>query len=114
MIRVQNENTHLIRECNVLREEKKNLREHLGSLEKALDIVTKELMRLSLNSEVAEDQEFFEKELLEFDPSKIIDKLDGNKSSLFVEQSILDSPKPKPKKNGNTKTPYQKYDEERT
>lgn len=51
---------------------------------------------------------------MEFDPSKIIDKLDGNKSSLFVEQSILDSPKPKLKKTTNTKTPYQKYDEERT
>ena len=34
VIRVQNENTHLIRECNTLREERKQNKEHLGSLEK--------------------------------------------------------------------------------
>ncbi|KAL4489496.1 hypothetical protein ABPG72_002792 [Tetrahymena utriculariae] len=112
VIRVQNENTHLIRECNTLREEKKNLKEHLGSLEKALDIITKELMRLSLDGEIQSDQEFIEKELLDFDPSKIIDKIEEEKSSL-AEQSIMDSPQPKQKKHSNKKTPYQKYDEER-
>lgn len=54
-MRVQNENTHLIKECNILREEKKNLKEHLSSLEKALDIITKELMRMSLSNEINED-----------------------------------------------------------
>lgn len=55
VMRVQNENTHLIKECNILREEKKNLKEHLSSLEKALDIITKELMRMSLSNEINED-----------------------------------------------------------
>lgn len=29
ILRVQNENTNLIRECNTLREEKRNLKEHV-------------------------------------------------------------------------------------
>jgi len=37
----------LIRECNTLREEKKILKAHLANLEKALDIITKELTRLA-------------------------------------------------------------------
>lgn len=47
VVRVQSENTHLIKECNTLREEKKNLKENLSSLEKALEIITKELARLA-------------------------------------------------------------------
>lgn len=56
VIRVQNENTNLIKECNTLREERKNLKEHLGSLEKALEIITKELTRLALFEEEQKDQ----------------------------------------------------------
>lgn len=53
VIRVQNENTSLIRECNTLREERKKNTEHLLSLEKALEIITKELTRLALTKDPA-------------------------------------------------------------
>lgn len=59
-------------------------------------------MRLSLVGEIADDQDFLEKELLEFDPSKIIEE---GKSS-FVDNSLIDSPKQKHKTITNKKTPY--------
>ncbi len=44
--RVQNENTALIRECNTLREERRNLKEHDSSIQKAHRIINKELKML--------------------------------------------------------------------
>lgn len=43
ILRVQNENTSLIRECNTLREEKKGLKEHFSNMQKAYDILSKEI-----------------------------------------------------------------------
>lgn len=47
----------MIKECNTLREEKKNLKENLSALEKALEIITKELARLAYESESLLDME---------------------------------------------------------
>lgn len=44
--RVQNENTSLIRECNTLREERRNLKEHDSNIQKAYRIINKELKML--------------------------------------------------------------------
>ena len=42
IIKVQNENTCLIRECNTLREEKQKLKDHFSNVTKALNIIKKE------------------------------------------------------------------------
>ena len=101
VIRVQNENTHLIKECNKLREERKQNIEQLCCLEKALDIVTKELMRLTLGIEDNEDQDLLEKQIFEFDPSKIIDKIENDRTIIENNQS----PK-KIKQIKSNKTPF--------
>ncbi len=46
VIRVMNENTNLINECNSLREEKKRLLEHRGQMLKVLSLTKEELARL--------------------------------------------------------------------
>ncbi|EGR28053.1 WD repeat protein [Ichthyophthirius multifiliis] len=108
VIRVQNENTHLIKECNKLREERKQNFEQLGCLQKALDIVTKELMRISLGIEENVDQEFIDQQLFDFDTSKIILKLEQEKSIIQQKQQTQQDQQQQQQQNYQQQQQYQK------
>ena len=57
ILRVQYENTNLIKECNTLREEKKNLKEHEANIRKAFEILSKELKILNIKLDMVPEEE---------------------------------------------------------
>lgn len=58
VLRVQTENTNLIKECNTLREERKNLKETLKILELKLRNITLELSSATLDGDFRDQESF--------------------------------------------------------
>ncbi|CAK65030.1 unnamed protein product (macronuclear) [Paramecium tetraurelia] len=84
IIRVQKENTNLVKSCNELREQRANLISHLSNMQKALDILQKEIASLN-NGESIEFQQSDEDVPLYIEKNKIQKQISAPKLTPFQQ-----------------------------
>ncbi|CAD8104965.1 unnamed protein product [Paramecium primaurelia] len=84
IIRVQKENTNLVKSCNELREQRANLISHLSNMQKALDILQKEISSLN-NGESIELQPSDEDVPLYIEKNKIQKQISAPKLTPFQQ-----------------------------